>query len=129
MKPHAIVHDHSGIRTYGAGKNGTDFFVMRDVHRLMVNESLQVNPAATPGLVSIYSGSAENGAIKARFSDGTTRVMAPHDNLFAQAGSSTNWPDGAGALAGTLTNSPKAGNPTKWIPIDDNGTTRYIPVW
>lgn len=36
---------------------------------------------------------------------------------------------GAGAGAGTLTNAPAAGNPTKWIPIDDNGTTRYIPAW
>ena len=37
--------------------------------------------------------------------------------------------NGAGAHAGTLTNSPVTGNPTKWIPIDDNGTTRYIPAW
>ena len=37
--------------------------------------------------------------------------------------------NGAGANAGTLTNSPVTGNPTKWIPIDDNGTTRYIPAW
>lgn len=37
--------------------------------------------------------------------------------------------DGAAAASGTLTNAPTAGNPTKWIPIDDNGTTRYIPTW
>lgn len=37
--------------------------------------------------------------------------------------------NGAAAAAGTLTNAPAAGNPTKWIPIDDNGTTRYIPAW
>jgi hypothetical protein len=37
--------------------------------------------------------------------------------------------NGAGALVGTLTNSPITGNPTKWIPINDNGTTRYIPAW
>jgi hypothetical protein len=37
--------------------------------------------------------------------------------------------NGAGASAGTLTNAPAAGNPTKWIPINDNGTTRYIPAW
>lgn len=37
--------------------------------------------------------------------------------------------NGAAAQAGTLTNAPTAGNPTKWIPIDDNGTTRYIPAW
>lgn len=37
--------------------------------------------------------------------------------------------DGAGASVGTLTNAPAAGNPTKWVPIVDNGTTRYIPAW
>jgi len=29
----------------------------------------------------------------------------------------------------TLTAGPAAGNPTKWLPYDDNGTTRYIPAW
>jgi len=33
------------------------------------------------------------------------------------------------SFVGTLTNAPAAGNPTKWIPIDDNGTTRFIPAW
>lgn len=37
--------------------------------------------------------------------------------------------NGAAAAAGTLGNAPTAGNPTKWIPIDDAGTTRYIPAW
>jgi hypothetical protein len=37
--------------------------------------------------------------------------------------------NGAGAGGGTLTNAPSAGNPTKWVPISDNGTTRYIPTW
>jgi hypothetical protein len=37
--------------------------------------------------------------------------------------------DGAGAQVGTLTNAPLAGNPTKWLAINDNGTTRYVPSW
>ncbi len=37
--------------------------------------------------------------------------------------------NGAAGAAGTLANAPTAGNPTKWIPINDNGTTRYIPCW
>ncbi len=41
----------------------------------------------------------------------------------------TNLTNGAGAATGTLTNAPAATNPTKWIPINDNGTTRYIPAW
>lgn len=37
--------------------------------------------------------------------------------------------NGAGAGAGTLTNAPSAGNPTKWIAINDGGTVRRIPSW
>lgn len=37
--------------------------------------------------------------------------------------------NGAAAAVGTLGNAPVAGNPTKWVPINDNGTTRYIPAW
>lgn len=44
-------------------------------------------------------------------------------------GSNTTLSDNAGAGAGTITNAPTAGDPTKWIAIDDNGTTRYIPTW
>lgn len=41
----------------------------------------------------------------------------------------TSYSNGAAAAAGTITNAPAVGNPTKWIPVDDNGTTRYIPAW
>lgn len=41
----------------------------------------------------------------------------------------SNFSNGAAANVGTLTNAPAIGNPTKWIPVDDNGTTRYIPAW
>lgn len=37
--------------------------------------------------------------------------------------------NGAGAAGGTLTNAPAAGNPTKWVPINDAGITRYLPAW
>lgn len=37
--------------------------------------------------------------------------------------------NGAAAAAGTLTNAPATGNPTKWVAINDNGITRYIPTW
>ncbi len=35
----------------------------------------------------------------------------------------------AGAQAATILNGPTAGNPTKWVAVDDNGTTRYVPLW
>lgn len=37
--------------------------------------------------------------------------------------------NGANVSAGTLNNAPIAGNPTKWVQINDNGTTRWIPAW
>jgi hypothetical protein len=43
--------------------------------------------------------------------------------------SSAAFTNNAAAAVGTLTNAPAAGNPTKWIPINDNGTIRNIPAW
>ena len=43
--------------------------------------------------------------------------------------SSATLADGAALALGTLTNAPAAGDPTKWVAINDNGTTRYIPTW
>lgn len=37
--------------------------------------------------------------------------------------------DNSGANTATLTNAPVSGNPTKWAAVDDNGTTRYQPLW
>jgi cytoskeletal protein CcmA (bactofilin family) len=37
--------------------------------------------------------------------------------------------DYAAAQVATMTNGPVAGNPTKWIAINDNGTLRKIPAW
>jgi hypothetical protein len=47
-------------------------------------------------------------------------LMRAFNNAFP-AGSTSNVP--------TLTAGPVTGNPTKWIPVDDNGITRYIPSW
>jgi hypothetical protein len=44
-------------------------------------------------------------------------------------GSKTTITGGATGNAPTLTAGPVTGNPTKWLPYDDNGTTRYIPSW
>lgn len=43
--------------------------------------------------------------------------------------STASFADGAGGSTGTLTNAPSVGNPTKWVPFDDNGTTRHFPAW
>lgn len=40
-----------------------------------------------------------------------------------------NLTNGAAAAAGTLLNSPVAGNPTFWAPIQINGVQKFIPCW
>jgi hypothetical protein len=59
------------------------------------------------------------GAITAALTGNQTTLLA----------TSVALANGAAAAIGTLTNTPTAGNPTKWVAIDDNGTTRYIPTW
>lgn len=58
--------------------------------------------------------------------DNTGLITTGSATLIASNVALTN---NAGASAGTLTNAPAVGNPTKWIPINDNGTTRNIPAW
>ncbi len=45
------------------------------------------------------------------------------------ARTSVAYTNNAAAQAATLLNGPTAGNPTKWIPVNDNGTIRNIPAW
>ena len=75
------------------------------------------NQADDAGIASFTStGLAVTGSITS--SDTAT--------LIKKSGTLAN---GAAAQVGTLTNAPSAGNPTKWVAIDDNGTTRHIPCW
>jgi hypothetical protein len=74
-----------------------------------------------------------DGADKAFFGrsgvDGLTVIGTLTTSSTTLHTSSVALTNGAGSSVGTLTNAPSVGNPTKWIPIVDNGTTRYIPAW
>lgn len=78
------------------------------------------NPTCTvnlrTGVIAIGSGAAP-----------PTQVFPPIVTALVVSPVTMN--NGAAAAVGTLTNAPTAGNPTKWIPINDNGTTRYLPAW
>ena len=67
-----------------------------------------------------------SGANRARNAYLAGKIVTGSTTLHETSVALTN---GAAAATGTLTNAPAAGNPTKWIPINDNGTTRYIPAW
>lgn len=56
-------------------------------------------------------------------------VAAITNNQTILLASSATLSNGAATSLGTITNAPAVGNPTKWVAIDDNGTTRYIPTW
>jgi hypothetical protein len=77
--------------------------------------------AAGISTLSAYIGSTERLRVDAN----GLSIRSPFYMLSSLAALTNS----AGAQTGTLTNSPVAGNPTKWIPINDNGTTRYIPAW
>jgi hypothetical protein len=101
-----------------------------------------VGAAAGGGLALsvITSGTNENLTLDAAGSGtitlngiGTGAVIAGH-GLTVPGGAeflttNTALTNGAGVGAGTLTTAPAAGNPTKWIGINDNGTLRYVPAW
>lgn len=60
---------------------------------------------------------------------GQTLTLAPSPAAGELIATSAALTTGAGAAAGTITNAPSAGNPTKWIKINDAGTIRSIPAW
>lgn len=81
-----------------------------------ISRGITDNATATALTLSAAGDCALTGALTAK---GGAVFLATNTAL-------TN---GAAAAAGTIANAPTAGNPTKWIGINDNGTTRYIPSW
>jgi hypothetical protein len=98
--------------------------------------------AGTSNYYQIF-GNIFNGSTGTKISDGgsgTTKTVQTTEGALSLANITTSATDflhktsaalanGAAAQSATLTNAPVAGNPTKWIAISDNGTTRYIPTW
>lgn len=112
QQPQAIVV-HAAV-------NGSIFMRATPDHSLDELRGVSITTPASGQLLA-YNGSlwVNTGTVTADLTNNTGRLID----------SSVNLTNGAGANVGTLTNSPATGDPTKWIPIDDNGTTRYIPAW
>ena len=95
------------------------------------------------GSLRSYITSSADGVLNFSNNAGTNSVQATigASNLLTLNGglkttgatfalqTATTLTDNAAAQVATMTNSPAAGNPTKWIAINDNGVTRYIPAW
>jgi hypothetical protein len=78
--------------------------------------------------VKTGSGTTQGTATTALTLKGETQLV--YTNSATQIlGSETTITGGGTSNVPTLTSGPVTGNPTKWMPYDDNGTTRYIPAW
>lgn len=118
-------------------------FVIKGSSNIQIAPAGRVQMALNNTLVSIGPSAAFTSSFPALIQNGTQlRIVLADNSAFAPLGvglittnsatllaTSVALSNGAAAAAGTLTNAPAAGNPTKWIPINDNGTTRYIPAW
>lgn len=104
---------------------GATQFAIRDSGNTA--DTFTINAAGTlltaPVLTAAVWGVDPGGADFFRIG-GSLRI-----NAATMISTATSFMNGAGAASGTLTNAPSAGNPTKWIPVNDNGTTRYLPAW
>ena len=89
-------------------------------------ENLAVGPPDSP-IVQL----PDDNAPRAELSDfkASTVEAALTDSSTILLASSQTLANGAAAAVGTLNNAPAAGNPTKWVTINDNGTLRQVPAW
>ena len=81
--------------------------------------SITIAVSGTPTFTSVNATTITGSTISGTIIDTTTGLIR----------SSVDMADGAAANVGTLNNAPVAGDPTKWVPVLDNATVRYIPAW
>lgn len=78
------------------------------------------------GAASLAIGNGSNGNVSGTLTLAAITLPGGASPVLATSSAVTS---GAGSGAGTLTNAPSAGNPTKWVPFNDGGTIRHFPVW
>lgn len=125
-----IINGTSGGATAPIG--GGYFYVLAgDLHfvdsaNLDTTLSGNVNlPAPAAGATLTTAGNVVFNAPTA----GDTLTVAPSVGTGALIATNAALTNNAGGQVATILNGPLAGNPTKWIPINDNGTIRNIPAW
>jgi len=91
--------------------------------------SVQQGYDYNPALVNITGGSVDSVPIGATTASTGKFTDITNGNAAALIKTSVALNNGAAAAAATLLNAPVAGNPTKWVTINDNGTNRQIPCW
>lgn len=112
MAPNITAAQSVGAQFGVNGASTNDSFILNFVYAGAGSASNTFN-------IGAFGGSAISIGV-------TGLITVPSTTLLASSVALTN---GAAAQIATMTNGPTAGNPTKWVPINDNGTTRYIPAW
>jgi len=107
----------------------------RAVITSLAGDMLDLDQGAGTYTMGDVGATINNTRLTVNDSAGVTEVRARGNNPFAVEGSTTlirtytALSNAAAAAVATLNNSPVAGDPTKWISINDNGTVRRIPCW
>lgn len=119
ITPHGVAIGNGGgpIHSTAAGTAG----------QVLVSGGLTADPAFSNA--PIITGGSIDGAPIGQTTPAAAAFTKLVNGETVLIHSSVTLSNSAAAAAGTLTNAPVAGNPTKWIAIDDNGTTRHIPAW
>lgn len=104
--------------------NALEFLALAPVNpdRFGPTEFLDLSPPSqigTLGEQQSFRVNIKGGVVVARLKNNQSVLLESTSTLS----------NGSALAAGTLLNAPVAGDPTKWVAIDDNGTTRYIPTW
>lgn len=106
---------------------GTDTFLYRSAAGVIKTDGALTIASAT------NSTSYTTGSLVTAGGLGVTGDVFTNGNLTISSSilikTNSSLSNGAAGNTATLTNAPAAGNPTKWVAINDNGTTRYIPAW
>ena len=127
LKASGAANMNSSLQVKGSSTvaNAEMFFNATDTEsRIHASSS-----SGVPKTLKFYGSGGASSSMDVSGSNVTMNVatiLLGGTNLVATTNALAN---GAGASAGTLTNAPAAGNPTKWIAINDGGTVRYIPTW
>lgn len=133
--------DPAGVQSFFGTSGSAAYFGSPSAHPVEIRTSNLQRLYITDTMVQFLGTTSSFPALKrnadvldVKLADDSDYANLKAKELVVSSGtvmmrSSAAFTDGAAASLGTLTNAPAAGNPTKWIPIDDNGTTRYIPAW
>ena len=120
------------ITMLGSTAGSLSLIASDSANNLTITQPLTVGVAGTAAGQIIVAGATSGGATLSTTATGSGLISS--GDLFTNDASflirtQTTLANAASTNTATLTNAPTAGDPTKWISVDDNGTTRRIPAW